>query len=320
MPEEPAKLDETLMPRKAWLSGERRAVVLWSLGIGAAAILGLCCWRVGLVWQTRGVVKRCDYMGAVMGYDEYVTYAQEELRALGTPEQAVGRLTSYLRLPDRLAPYKSGAVDLLGCCGRPGIQELLRLASDPGRPDEFLEAFRALGPSRSEEAKAFLVDQVKNGRHRSEAAAALRFFKGDAEATKALVEMVSSDADSGNRATAARSLTNMPGDAAAAALLEALKDSAASVRKEAAYGLGRRETPQALAAVGAIVRNDRDETVRKAAVSGLGLLKKASPEAMAILQAALDDANWEVKVAAKEAIGQLSAQGQTTAAPSNGQE
>jgi HEAT repeat protein len=89
-----------------------------------------------------------------------------------------------------------------------------------------------------------------------------------------------------------------------AALMKALDDPVASVRKDAAYALGSREVPRAVPALAARLTRDPDADVREMTAWALGQIQ--SREASAALGAAAQrDSSEEVRGTAVWALGQL---------------
>ena len=93
------------------------------------------------------------------------------------------------------------------------------------------------------------------------------------------------DSDPIVRATAAASVVFLPKLEALAALTPLLNDRDAFVRKEAAYALGRVESPDAAAPLIGLLQREKDLEVRAAAVVGLG--STGSPAAVEPLLATL---------------------------------
>src|SRR5262245_27207036 len=86
------------------------------------------------------------------------------------------------------------------------------------------------------------------------------------------------------------------------ALVDALKDSDADVRKQAAWALGRIRSEQSVDGLMAAMR-DADQDVRKQAIWALGRIQ--SPKAVDALTAALKDSNIEVRRSAAQALAQI---------------
>src|SRR4029450_11866850 len=86
------------------------------------------------------------------------------------------------------------------------------------------------------------------------------------------------------------------------ALAEALKDSDADVRHQAAWALGRIRSEQSVDALIAALR-DQDQEVRKQVIWAIGRIR--SPKAVDALTAALKDSNTEVRRSAAQALAQI---------------
>ena len=116
------------------------------------------------------------------------------------------------------------------------------------------------------------------------------------------------DSDAGVRRAAAHSLGNIESTRATEALIAVLRDSDAEVRQNAAWALGNIEDRRAVDGLIGALRDESHE-VRNSAAWALGNLE--DPRAADALTAALKDESAEVRKSAAWALGQL----ELTAAP-----
>ena len=110
------------------------------------------------------------------------------------------------------------------------------------------------------------------------------------------------DSDAGVRRAAAHSLGNIESPRATEALVATLRDDDVEVRRAVAWALGNIEDRRATEALSAALRDD-DPEVRKSAAWALGNIE--DPRAAEPLAAALKDASAEVRKTAAWALGQL---------------
>jgi hypothetical protein len=106
------------------------------------------------------------------------------------------------------------------------------------------------------------------------------------------------------RAEILRSLAEYPTYEAQTTLLEAINDAEAKIRIVAAHGLGRRQCPESLTALGAAVGGDTDLDVRLAA--GRALANFHDPAAIQALSVALEDHDPALQRVAMESLGRVS--------------
>ena len=112
------------------------------------------------------------------------------------------------------------------------------------------------------------------------------------------------DSNAEVRRNAAQSLGSLGDPRAVEALLQALRDDAdAGVRKMAAWALGEIESPSAVGGLSQALRTDDSAEVRASAAWALGEIESA--DAVDALGAALRDANVEVRRNAVWALGQI---------------
>ena len=116
------------------------------------------------------------------------------------------------------------------------------------------------------------------------------------------------DSDAGVRRAAAQSLGNIESPRAVDALVAVLRDSDVEVRRAAAWALGEIEDPRAVDGLVAALR-DSDTEMRKSAAWALGNIE--DPRAADGLAGALRDESPEVRKTAAWALGEL----ELTAAP-----
>ena len=90
--------------------------------------------------------------------------------------------------------------------------------------------------------------------------------------------------------------------ATVAALADALKDTDAEVRQQAAWALGRIRSEQSVDALIAALK-DSDQDVRKQVIWALGRIQSA--KAVDALTAALKDSNTEIRRSAAQALAQI---------------
>ena len=105
------------------------------------------------------------------------------------------------------------------------------------------------------------------------------------------------------RAAAAEGLGNAGDTLAVPALVQALADTASSVRKQAVVALHRLWTPQAESAIARVLVEDGEETVRFIAAQSLGQHRAVS--ARDPLRAALKDSSVWVRAEAARSLGAL---------------
>ena len=161
-------------PLRTW-----RPMAAWTGAILLA--LGLA-WFVGAVavpwWQVRGAARIASeseegFLGSA---------GRSVVDNLGGPELAATRLRTYRRLPPWAAPYRAGTLDLLGCCGKPGVPALIDALGDADRAVRAMAAWHLgrIGPD-AREATAALTDRLTDTEAdvRSAAAEALKKIRGE---------------------------------------------------------------------------------------------------------------------------------------------
>lgn len=153
------------------------------------------------------------------------------------------------------------------------------------------------------------LDAEKDARIRKELATTVGLFPGVAK--RAVTPLVGylKDEDPGTRAAAADAL-GRAGAAAkdtVADLLPLLKDADATVRRAAAFALGRvsEEDSAAAAALARLLGDEKDAAVRREAVVSLGLLADRSGLVIQAVAGALTDASPEVRRAAAAALARF---------------
>jgi HEAT repeat protein len=128
----------------------RRLYVWWAVALallGAAAFLS---WLVVVpVWQVKREVDRTERITVSVWRGEAGAAAVPVpppawVERLGGRERAAGKISVYLRMPDRIARRKEVAISLLRCCGEPAVPQLIGLL---GHRDPYVraEAARTLG-------------------------------------------------------------------------------------------------------------------------------------------------------------------------------
>ncbi len=196
------------------------------------------------------------------------------MEPLGSHEEAVRRISLYLRLPDRPEVHRSMAFTMLAACGEEAVPELVRFLSD-GERDNRCYAACAL----SEFGKVRNPDVVG-----------------------ALIITMQEDSDSTTRWAAARSLGSIGDLRAAGPLIATLKDKQALMRQIAAAALGGINDPRAADPLAAALQ-DEDELTRTYAAASLG--KLGDIRALEALKAALGDKRDWVRQEAVMALGKI---------------
>lgn len=145
-------------------AGTRTAIIAT---VGIALILGLALfigfWVVPVL-QTRAVVREFSRRrGQAPPAPSAWNPAALALEKLGGRKRAVTRLSSYLRLPDWIAPYKVAATDLLGSCGPRAVSPLIEALGSTNSTVRTQAAWSlsALGPA-AEEAVPILIERLLN--------------------------------------------------------------------------------------------------------------------------------------------------------------
>ncbi|MEK7232287.1 MAG: HEAT repeat domain-containing protein [Elusimicrobiota bacterium] len=167
-------------------------------------------------------------------------------------------------------------------------------------------ALAELGPA-GKNAAAELVEALKDDELADAAAKALgKMGSAAKEAVPALIERFKEDGQFRSRSSLAIEILSKIGSPALPALLEALKDPNASVRRCAAESLGgiSPATKTAVQAL-AVALKDDDPNIRTAASMALGKIGPTAKDAVPPLVAALKDQNREVRVAAVSALGDI---------------
>jgi len=105
--------------RRSW-----RVLTLWVAAIEILIVLALFSWRWALPAQSARVVvaryhadDRADFKKAV--------------RELGGPSEAARKLALYFKLPERLAPHRLTAAEMLDECGKHALGALMEIRHDP---------------------------------------------------------------------------------------------------------------------------------------------------------------------------------------------
>lgn len=122
---------------------------------------------------------------------------------------------------------------------------------------------------------------------------------GDASHVESLARHLRSDSDPIARQRAAESLTQLGGEVAIAALIEGLSDPMERVRLAAVQGLREYDTRRALEQLSALLLEDDSWEVRSQAAAALG--ESGLPEALAVLEGAVDDPHEFVRAAVARA-------------------
>jgi len=125
----------------------RRAVILATVGI--VVILGLSLFFTAFLaplLHTRAVLKECRFADEDSHVPDYThrlfteaasgiiwgrVFETAILAQLGNQARAFRRLSTYLRLPDWLAPDKMKALHLLGWCGEEAVPILIEALDRP---------------------------------------------------------------------------------------------------------------------------------------------------------------------------------------------
>jgi hypothetical protein len=98
---------------------ERRVYVLWGVGLGLLALIGIFSWMAVMpCLEVRSVLEQVV---------EQRVSAQGAVRQLGGPRNALPKLRLYVRLPLGLVPNRSNVPDLLSRCGPPAIDTLTHM-------------------------------------------------------------------------------------------------------------------------------------------------------------------------------------------------
>jgi HEAT repeat protein len=228
---EPA--DPPAPPLRTW-----RPMAAWTAGILLAAGL---VWFVAAVvvpvWQVRAAVRRTR--DGVHPWNWYPQAEMErEVRGLGSPEQATGRLLLYLRLPWRWAPDRTRAVHMLGFCGPSAAPPLLKLL---GSRDHNTRAAAALALGETKDPRA--VDSLAaflDDRYVDSLLAAAEQYAAEYNKSLSAGELpmfVSAKDFVGTRLNAVEALGKIGGEEAVKALTGALTSKDDSVRAAAAEAL-----------------------------------------------------------------------------------
>jgi len=122
----PDTTDQPAPPPRTW-----RPMALWSAAIVAA--LGLA-WFVAAVVVPACRTRRLVELYSTAGIGDKVAVAEDVIRELGGPENAVSRLAQYVRLPARLAPRKYDGLMLIAYCARAPRLASRRYDAPPGAP------------------------------------------------------------------------------------------------------------------------------------------------------------------------------------------
>ncbi len=310
---EPPVPDDQRRPRR---DASKRLYVLWGISLALTAALGLVLLLVVLPLMRlheelrTSVVPHLDptssYAGAPPG---------EVVDRLGGPGRGAGRLSLYLRLPQRVTGLlqRRAAALTLKYCGspaRPALERCLEGDHDPFVRMTAAEGIGDLHPP-AESSIPLLVEALKDPdrRVRSAAAwAAVRTCSTGKEAVAPLTAVLEAPVDIRAIAAAARKL-GLIGAAAKGSVPSLLKTLSAAewwARAEAAEALGK-IGPAAGGAVEPLVRALADESARvrlevSRALAAIGPPPRASLPA---LVTALGAAELRVRIGAARALGRM---------------
>ncbi|MEP6574086.1 MAG: M56 family metallopeptidase [Gemmatimonadota bacterium] len=244
----------------------REAVI--SLREGSPLERERAAWLLGQLRSDRGVLPLVDHL-----HDSEPTVRSVAAWALGSIGSGSAREPLIGALRDPSPHVREMAVLALGALGDPrAIPSLALMTRDP-------------------EASV-----------RSVTTCALGFIGGEA-AARVLAEMLANETDAHTRSMAAGNLGGVPSEAGLAALLTALHDSSAEIRRSATYSLGRLADVRAVEALGQALRTDDEVEVRQGIAMALG--RFSVPAAAAALVPAVSDPDASVRVMAVAALGQV---------------
>lgn len=272
---------------------DRRLYVWWTISLGLLALIGAFSFFV---------LRPCLEVRAVAAkYDSFIPYELREGEAANLGgSRAAWKLGLYLRLPERLAPGKLAALQLLGGCGPVATPRLIAYVNHPGR-DMRQAAIEGLGATGDPRAfgplAAALAD--RSGGLRAEAAGALGALR-DPRAVGLLITVLS-DQDREVRGKAAYALGELQDCRAFESLAAALNDREFDVRATAAGALGLLKDRRAVEPLVAAMKDDSNAWAREHAVEALRAI--GDPHAIGPLIAALEDSNHDVRGRAARALG-----------------
>jgi HEAT repeat protein len=296
----------------------RRLYWAWGIGLGLLLAIGAVCWLViAPHLRTKAVVAQCS---------------ENAIEQLGGPEKAAVRLAAFVQLPrwltcdrfDRLPgdfgyhDLRFRAIEMLGECGKPAIDPLIRTLSHRddrirGRAALMFSVHRYdFGPA-AQKAIPRLLDMLADRGPtstpdvRREAAGALGAIGPAASVAVHELALALSDEDAGLRRTAVVALFEL-GPAAKPAVHEltaALKDDHEDVREAAMRALGN-VGPVAEGAtlqLADALLNETDAYTRMCAADALcGIGPGAKDAAPALAKALLNDKAREVRWSAAKAL------------------
>jgi hypothetical protein len=269
-------------------------MVFWTIGI--LLILGLTWFTISFaipVAIARPIVAKYNHEamphGAIrwgelgLGTD---AMQKTSIDRFASKYKAARCLEMYICAPDFAAPYRSAAVELLGACGKAGVNPLVKIC-ERRSPEVRAEALMALGciGQDAHEATPVLLKSLSDSEPNVRIAAILALSNVGVDTytlVPALMETLR-DQEWEVRWMAADVLavTVGPEDREiVAALIPALSDISLNVRHSVAQALGRIGTP-ALDAVPALehMRDSGDEhpSVRAAAAEALKKIRGEEP-------------------------------------------
>ncbi len=246
----------------------KRIYVYWGVALTLLIAAGLFSWLVVVpVMQVRGIVTGVEDAIA----QNRVSWEPQQIRKLGGPADAAGKIRLYLRMPRSVAPKPHVALLFLGSFGRdvewvvPYLTECLKDEDSEIR----LSAAIVLGYMGDPRALKPLIAalQDKNSDWLLMVVQALGEI-GDADAVKPLVARVNDDESLAVAIQAREALVKI-GKPGVGELIEALGEAkSARARLVVVSALGLLRDRRAVGPLEAVLK-DEDEYVRQAAAEAL---------------------------------------------------
>jgi len=167
-----------------------RSLVGFYIALGVVAVLvGIFYWFCLRPYlQVRGMVEACYSrrlpkrpLGGLFSLVWTDEEAEDAIRKLGGPSPAARKLVLYMRIPDRLAPTKELAVDLMGHCGSEAVPHLVALLKSENERVRWpaIRGLGRIGDPRAIEPLATLASQDSDKNIRFAAASVLKEIRGE---------------------------------------------------------------------------------------------------------------------------------------------